>query len=132
MSDARDAEFLQVIPGQLRQDFGVDRIVAERGVILFETEVLEPRRDVHGRLHSARWDDRLRMVICKASTNCGCWAERRANGHQWRSQPVSRKPLSCASHPRQSEGTDLSFDHPLFSQRLERTPAGHAPRQNED
>ncbi len=51
MSDARNAEFSQVIPGQLRQDFGVDRIVAERGVILPETEALEPGRDVHGRLH---------------------------------------------------------------------------------
>jgi hypothetical protein len=52
MSDC-EAELLQVIPGQLRQDLGVDRIVAERGFVLPESEVLEPSRDVHYRLHSA-------------------------------------------------------------------------------
>jgi hypothetical protein len=40
-----------------------------------ETEVLEPGRDVHGRLHSARPDQLVRLVVCKATTN-----RRRADG----------------------------------------------------
>jgi hypothetical protein len=53
---------------QGREDVALDRVVSERRFVLPETEVLEPGRDVHGRLHSAKWDHLLRFVVCKAST----------------------------------------------------------------
>ena len=46
-------------------------LYAKHGSVLSETEVLEPSRDVHGRPQSARWDNRLRLVVCKASANTG-------------------------------------------------------------
>ncbi len=59
MADDRDAEILQIFGRQARQEVAVDRVVAERRFVLPETEILEPGRDVHGRLHSADWDSRL-------------------------------------------------------------------------
>ena len=71
MADDRDAEIPQIFGRQAREEVAVDRVVAERRFVLPETEILEPGRDVHGRLHSAGWDNRLRPVVCKASTNSG-------------------------------------------------------------
>ena len=71
MADDRDAEILQIFGRQARQKVAVDRVIAEGRFVLLETEVLEPGRDVHGRLLSARWDNRLRPSVCKAGTNSG-------------------------------------------------------------
>jgi hypothetical protein len=47
MADQRDAEVPQVIGGQARQYAPIDRIVAERGGILFEAETAQPITDIH-------------------------------------------------------------------------------------
>ena len=62
------------------QQIAVDRVIAERQFVLPETEMAEPGRDVHGRLHSVRRDNRLRPVVCKASGNSGP-IERQASVH---------------------------------------------------
>ena len=80
MADDRDAEIFQIFGRHTREEFALDRIIAKHRFVLSETEVLEPGRDVHGRLQSARWDNRLRLVVCKASANTGESA-RRANVH---------------------------------------------------
>ena len=69
VADDRDAEILQIFGRQARQEVAVDRVFAERRFVLPETEVLEPGRDVHGRLQSAEWDNHLGPVVCKASTS---------------------------------------------------------------
>ena len=77
MANDRDAEILQIFGGQAWQEVAVDRVIAEGRFVLPETEVLEPGRDVHGRLHSARWDNRLRPLVCKAGTDSGCGSNSR-------------------------------------------------------
>jgi 5-methylcytosine-specific restriction endonuclease McrA len=69
VADDRDPEIPQIFGRQARQEAAVNRVVAERRFVLPETEVFEPRRDFHGRLHSAGWDNHLHAVVCKASTN---------------------------------------------------------------
>ena len=48
------AELFEIRVREVRQDFDVDFVFAERGFIPGETEVPKPSPDVHGRLHSAR------------------------------------------------------------------------------
>jgi hypothetical protein len=81
VADNRDAEILEIVGGQARQDIAVDRVVSERRFVLPETEILEPGRDVHGRLQSAGWDNRLRPVVCKASIKSG---RSNSNVRSWR------------------------------------------------
>ena len=71
VADDRDAEILQIFGRQARQEVAVDRVIAERRFVLPETEILEPGRDVHGRLQSAGWDNHTRPAVCKASTSSG-------------------------------------------------------------
>jgi 5-methylcytosine-specific restriction endonuclease McrA len=71
VADDRDAQIPQIFGRQARQEVAVDRVVVERRFVLPEAEILEPGRNVHGRLHSADWDNRLRPVACKASTHSG-------------------------------------------------------------
>jgi hypothetical protein len=71
VADDRDAEILQIFGRQGREEVALDRVVAERRFVMPETEVVEPGRDVHGRLHSARCNHRFCPVDCKASTNSG-------------------------------------------------------------
>ena len=52
MANDRDAEIFQIVGGKARQEVAVDRVVAEGRFVLPETEVFEPGRDVHARLHS--------------------------------------------------------------------------------
>src|SRR6476661_2246809 len=47
MPDDGDAQILQVLRRQLRQDLFADRIVAESGLVLFEAEAPQPDHDVH-------------------------------------------------------------------------------------
>jgi hypothetical protein len=42
-----DAQLRQVAIGQIRQNVGVDRVVAEGGLVPAETEAPQPNRDVH-------------------------------------------------------------------------------------
>jgi hypothetical protein len=44
----RDAEPLQVGFGQIDEDVGVNIALAERCLVPRQSQVLEPRRDVHG------------------------------------------------------------------------------------
>ena len=99
MADDRDAEILQIFDRQARQEVGVDRVVAERRFVLPETEVVEPGRDVHGRLHSADWEYRLYAVVCKASTTS---ARGRAAGPfplMWRNPLLPSKSASSPFSP---------------------------------
>jgi hypothetical protein len=45
----RNAEVLEVLLGELRQNIGVDFAVAEHGLALFEAEAPQPGPDVNGR-----------------------------------------------------------------------------------
>src|SRR5579863_2418403 len=47
MSDRSDADFFEIIGGQVRQHDFVDRMFAERGLILPKIEATQPRSDVH-------------------------------------------------------------------------------------
>ena len=112
MADDRDAEIFQIFGRQVRQKVALDSVVAERRFVLSETEVLEPGCDVHGRLHSARWDTRLRLVVCKASSN---WTRdaRRPGVPLERSLPLN--PNSAFSrfapvHVPDCKGTEDQFD----------------------
>jgi hypothetical protein len=95
-----NADLLQVLDCQVRKDRLTDPVVAERGFVLPETQVLEPGRDVHGRLHSARWDNRLRPVVCKASPKPG---RSNNNVRRWCFQLVARmtafSPFSPSKSP---------------------------------
>ena len=79
MANDRDAEIFQIVGGKARQEVAVDRVVAEGRFVLPETEVFEPGRDVHARLHSVRWDNRLRLLLCKAGANSGMRVEQQAS-----------------------------------------------------
>ena len=43
----RQAELLEVLVGELRQDRGVDLVVAEHRLVALQAEAPEPSRDVH-------------------------------------------------------------------------------------
>ena len=47
MPERSDAKFLQVVGGELRQDFGVDSIIDKRLRILSKTEAAKPLSNVH-------------------------------------------------------------------------------------
>ena len=98
VADDRDAEIFQIFGRQARQEVAVDRVVAERRFVLPETEVVEPGRDVHGRLHSQGSDNRLRPGVCKASANLGA-VEQRANVREWRVLPVTPTAAFWRSPP---------------------------------
>jgi hypothetical protein len=50
MADERDAEFLEVLGGQARQNRGIDGVLVERRLVLLEVEASRPSRDIHGGL----------------------------------------------------------------------------------
>jgi hypothetical protein len=97
VADDRDAEILQIFGGQARQEVAVDRVVAERRFVLPETEILEPGRDVHGRLQSAGWDNHTRPVVCKASTSS--WRGRTAGQCPSMAQPTPSAGLRFLAFP---------------------------------
>jgi hypothetical protein len=43
----RQTELFEVLVGELRQDRGIDLVVAEHWLVALQTEALEPSRDVH-------------------------------------------------------------------------------------
>jgi hypothetical protein len=45
--DEANAQILQVLRRQVRQDRVVDRVLAERRLMLFETEAPQPTSEVH-------------------------------------------------------------------------------------
>ena len=47
MPDDRDAQIVDVLRRQARQDRFVDRVVAERSLVLVEAEASQPTPDVH-------------------------------------------------------------------------------------
>ena len=54
MAKKGDAEFLQVFGGELRKDFGIDRMLRKRALILRQSKLIEPIGDIHPRLIHAR------------------------------------------------------------------------------
>jgi hypothetical protein len=48
------AECDQILRRQFAQDFGVNVVVEERALVLFEPEPSEPSRDVHRGTHAGR------------------------------------------------------------------------------
>ena len=86
MADDSDAEIPQIFGCQARKEVAIDRIVAERRFVLPETEILEPSRDVHGRLHSASRHNRLRPIVCRASTNFGRGRTQLTVSRSWRNR----------------------------------------------
>src|SRR5690242_8404755 len=47
MTDSGDAKIFQIVGGEIAQNLGTDAILAERRLILFQTELSQPRSDVH-------------------------------------------------------------------------------------
>jgi hypothetical protein len=47
MADRGHAQADQVVGRQLRQDLGIDIVVAERWLVLFEPQPAQPRRHIH-------------------------------------------------------------------------------------
>ena len=52
MADRGHADGDQVLSRQVRQDFSVDCVVAERRLVLRKTELLQPTRDIDRHLRS--------------------------------------------------------------------------------
>jgi hypothetical protein len=71
VADDRDAEILQIISGQGREEVALNHVVAERRFECPRPRFLSQAATSTGRLHSARWDNRLRSLVCKARTNSG-------------------------------------------------------------
>ena len=44
----QDPELFQVSVGQLGQDLGVDRVLAERLLVALQPQIPQPSRDIHG------------------------------------------------------------------------------------
>ena len=47
MANGGDADLLEIVGGQVRKNVAVDRVVAERGFVLAETEVIQPSAEIH-------------------------------------------------------------------------------------
>ena len=58
MADRGHAQADQVVGRQLRQDLGIDIVVAERGHIALKAQALQPRRYVHAVIPGS--EERLR------------------------------------------------------------------------
>jgi hypothetical protein len=54
MTDRGDAEFLQIVGGQPRQQFGPDVVVLEGRCVLLEAKRPQPLGDIHRRLNPPR------------------------------------------------------------------------------
>jgi hypothetical protein len=54
MPKSRDAQLLQVLRRQGRQNLAVDLIVAKGSLVLPEAEALQPSRDIHARSPEGR------------------------------------------------------------------------------
>jgi hypothetical protein len=52
MPDGTDADFLQVLLGEVREDRLVDFVIAECRLVFFETQAPQPDRNVHDGAHS--------------------------------------------------------------------------------
>ena len=48
MANRADADFLQVLLGEVREDPLVDLVVAESRLVFFEAQAPQPDHDVHG------------------------------------------------------------------------------------
>jgi hypothetical protein len=56
MSNRTNADFLQVLLGQVREDPFVDLVVAESRLVFFEAQAPQPDHHVHdGRAHNQGW-----------------------------------------------------------------------------
>ena len=66
-----DAQILQIVRGQIREDRRVDGVVAERRLVIAEAEVAQPCPNIHRRAVSTpraasfRRDDLSRFVACR-------------------------------------------------------------------
>ena len=76
MADRRDAQILQVLRGQPRQQVGADLVLAKRGRVAFEPQASQPVRDVHCRLTAPSSQTRACSPAPMLSSND--WAATRA------------------------------------------------------
>ena len=121
MADGGDAEILQIVNSQFRQHRAVDFVVAERRLVLPQTEAPQPISDIHRRTR-LRFDsyDGPRETASLAQ-ECGrpVWGSSLACVHAIRNRPLfarncrsrthsGRRPEStstghCGSRPRTSQ-----------------------------
>ena len=80
MPDGADAKLFQVLRRQTRQDRVVDRIVAERRLILFETKAPQPTSKFHRDVSTSTW----RAMIVQAHLPVQVTHQRRAQPHRKR------------------------------------------------
>ena len=86
MTNGTDADFLQVLLGQVRKDPLVNLVVAEYRLVFFEAQAPQPDHDVHGRAQISGGAHHLvRKRPCPA--RCGLCAIRDAQ----------RPPRSCGA-----------------------------------
>ena len=88
MADAGDADILEVVGRQLRQDLDIDFVVAKRGLVLLEAEISQPLADIHGWPHIPFQDNRSVVASCPALPLIGSAKVRFS-----RSSPVRRADL---------------------------------------
>ena len=55
MTNGTDADFLQVLLGEVREDPLVDLVVAECRLVLFEAKAPQPDHNVHKGAHDQWW-----------------------------------------------------------------------------
>ena len=55
MTNRTNADFLQVLLGQVREDPFVDLVVAESRLVFFEAQAPQPDHDVHDGAHNQWW-----------------------------------------------------------------------------
>ena len=67
MADGSNAEFLQIVGGQLGQYRGIDGVVVERLFVLLQPETVEPCRNVHALLPAA-----VTAARAYGTVNCRC------------------------------------------------------------
>ena len=55
MTNGTDADFFQVLLGQVREDPVVDLVIAEGRLVLFETQAPQPDHNVHEGAYNQQW-----------------------------------------------------------------------------
>jgi hypothetical protein len=58
VTDGNDAQFLEVVDRQFRQDIGTHGVVSERLFVFLQSELLKPSADVHVRAPKGQTDPR--------------------------------------------------------------------------
>ena len=64
MTNGTDADFLQVLLGEVREDPLVDLVVAESHLVFFEAQAPQPDHNVHDGAHNLGWPYQLAISSC--------------------------------------------------------------------